>query len=341
MICKPLVCICIPTYNAAHTVGETLASILAQTYTNLVIHVSDNASTDGTIAEIESLADPRIVVHRNEKNIGGEGNFNRCIQLAEGKYSAIFHADDLYEPEMVERQVAFLEANPGAGAVFTEAKLIDEHGDSFGQIKFPAGFGSLDSLYDFNTLFKAVLRHSNFLVCPSVMVRTEVYKEEIKLWRGDLFRSSADLDVWLRIAQIRGVGMLPLQLMRYRISSDQFSANLRARISRADFFLVMDYYLAQPSVQVLLTKVDRQNYSRLERTDSVVRAVNLYLQGDEYGARELCKQVFSAEAVVAAFSSRRNLITVAVGWLVSLLALFRLSMVGRPLLRELKRIVRK
>lgn len=338
---RPLVCICIPTYNAAATVRETLTTILAQTYPNFVVHVSDNASTDDTIRVIESLADPRIIIHRNESNIGGEGNFNRCIRLAEGKYTAIYHADDLYEPEMVEKQVAFLEAHPQAGAVFTEAKLIDEHGKVFGQIGFPAGLGSFDTQYDFKTVFKAVLRHSNFFICPSVMARTTVYQEDVKCWRGELFKSSADLDVWLRIAQMRGVGLLPLPLMRYRISSSQFSANLRARTQRADFFLVTDHYLAQSEVQDMLASADKQYYARLERTDRVVRAVNLYVHGREREAGELCRGVVSGEAVRASFSGKRDLITLAAGMLVSLLVLSRLSAIGRPLLLKLKRIIRK
>jgi hypothetical protein len=173
------------------------------------------------------------------------------------------------------------------------------------------------------------------------MACTSVYQEEIKCWRGELFKSSADLDVWLRIAQVRGVGLLPQPLMRYRISSDQFSANLRARTQRADFFLVTDHYLAQPEVQDMLTPADRQNYARLERTDRVVRAVNLYVQGREREAGELCSGVVSGDAVRAALSAKRDLMTLAAGVLVRLLVLSRLSMIGRPLLLKLKRIIRK
>lgn len=105
----PLVCICVPTYNAAITIRETLHSILSQTYKNLVIHISDNSSTDTTLKIVESMDDPRLRIHRQQKNIGAEGNFENCIRLGEGKYTAIFHADDIYEPEMVAKEVAFLE----------------------------------------------------------------------------------------------------------------------------------------------------------------------------------------------------------------------------------------
>lgn len=341
MVNQPLVCICIPTYNAAGSIRETLTSILMQTYSNFVIHVSDNASSDDTISVIESFNDSRIFIHRNEVNIGGEENFNRCIQLAEGKYTAIFHADDLYQPEIVARQVAFLESHSEAGAVFTEASLIDERGDIFGNMGFPLGMGSFDQLYDFNTLFKAVLKYSNFLICPSVMARTSVYKHDIKRWRGDLFNSSADLDVWLRIAQHHKVGFLPLPLIHYRISAGQFSSSLRSRVTRGDFFLVIDHYLGINNVNSMLDYGDRRNFARLQRTDLVVRATNLYLQGRDAEARKLCGEALRVDAVLAIFSSKRNLVTFSLTLLIGVLLLLRLPQIGRPIIGRLKRFARK
>ena len=60
----PLVCICIPTYNGEKTIAAALASVLSQTYRNLVIHVVDNHSTDDTVAVVENFSDERITLHR-------------------------------------------------------------------------------------------------------------------------------------------------------------------------------------------------------------------------------------------------------------------------------------
>lgn len=337
----PLVSICIPTYNAARTLRETLTSILAQTYQNLVIHVSDNASTDDTIGVVESFDDPRIIIHRNEVNIGGEGNFNRCIQLAEGKYTAIFHADDLYEPEMVQRQVAFLESHPEAGAVFTEAGLIDDHGKMFGQIKFPLGLGSFEALYDFRKVFSAVLRNSNFLICSSVMARTVVYQNDIKRWRGELFKSSADLDVWLRIAQQHKIGLLPQALMRYRISAHQFSAKVRLQTERPDFFLVTEYYLAKASIRTLLEEHDFENYQRLDRRDRVMRAVNWVLLGNLEKVSPLLEDIISMSALKAALQTRRGLGVFIAGVYLKLVVSMKLESLGYITLSYLKRVLRK
>jgi glycosyltransferase involved in cell wall biosynthesis len=219
-----------------------LLSILSQTYRNLVVHISDNASTDDTLKVIESVADHRVHIHRNATNVGAEENFNNCIRLAQGKYMAILHADDLYEPQMLECQVAFLENHVEAGAVFTAASVINETGKRFGEINFPTGLGSTDRLYGFEMIFKAVLRNSNFLICSSVMARTLFFQKEIRSWRGDLFKSSADLDVWLRMARKKPIGLIPTQLMRYRVSANQYSAKVRLQTERADFFLVIEHY---------------------------------------------------------------------------------------------------
>jgi glycosyltransferase involved in cell wall biosynthesis len=337
----PLVCICIPTYNAAATIKETLESILAQTYKNIVIHVSDNASSDATLMIVESLADHRVNIHRNNENIGGEENFNRCIQLAEGKYTAIFHADDIYEQDMVAKQVAFFEAHPEAGAVFTEASTIDEMGKEIGKFCIPNYIKSLGGLYDFSTMFKALLMYSNFFVCPSVMVRTRVYKQEIKCWLGERFKSSADLDVWLRIMQHHPVGYLKEPLMRYRISSSQGSAKVRLGTKRADFFLVIDHYLAQDFVRSFITAKDIINYRNLDRRDLVMRAVNLYITGCSRQASELIKDVFSLEALKSALKSKQGIFVLIVGSYLKFLVLLRLNKIGKLSLTYMKNVTRK
>lgn len=320
---SPLVCICIPTYNVEATVRETLESILAQTYPNLVVHVSDNASTDDTLRVVESIADSRITIHRQEKNIGAEGNFTKCLQLATGKYTAIFHADDLYEPEMVAKQVKFLEGHPDVGAVFTEAITINEQGVPFGVIgRAPRSKAREVARFDFQELFQAMLLHHNFLVCPSAMVRTEIYRDEIKVWGGSLFQSASDVDTWLRLAAKQPIAVLGERLMQYRISQAQFSAAIRNRVERTDFFLVMDHYLAKPEIRNFTTKEDLRHYGWLERHERVARAFNLVGLGRIAEAKDLLKDSFGWDAIYAAMVSRRGAVTLAGGILLRLLMSF-------------------
>lgn len=334
----PLVCICIPTFNAAKTIRETLESIIAQSYVNIVIHVSDNASTDDTVKIVESVADSRIVVHRQENNIGAEGNFTECINIAMGKYTAIFHADDIYGPSMVAKQVAFLEANLDVGAVFTEANTINEQGVPFGVIGAVPGGGFGIAKIGFPELLKTMLFHHNFLVCPSVMVRTKIYKDDIKIWGSNLFRSASDVDTWLRLAWLHTIAVLDEKLMNYRISSAQYSHLNRNRTERADFFLVIDYYLAKPEVQSFLTKTDLKHYGWLVRHDRVARALNLFGLGKVGEAKDLLKNLLSWDAICAAMSSRRGFVTLSGGILLRFLILFGNSAGGVAIVKKIKNI---
>lgn len=333
----PLVCICIPTYNSEQTIEETLGSIVRQSYRHLLIQIVDNNSTDRTVELAEAFDDERIVVHRHVANIGAEGNFNRCIQLARGEYTAIFHADDIYESEMVAKQVSFLQVNPSAGAVFTEASLINENGKLIGKICQPEELRLAGPLHDFQSVFQVILQHSNFLICPSVMARTEVYRQDIGTWRGELFGSSADLDVWLRMLLRHPCGILAEPLMRYRISDVQFSSKVRLQTSRSDFFRVMDHYLEQASIQSMLSNRDRENYIALDRRDRVMRSVNLFLKDRPEDVHDLLYDLYSGDALRATFRNRRGLITFLLGSFLALISRLHLYTSGKAILNFLKR----
>lgn len=337
----PLVCICIPTYNAEKTIAATLRSVLGQTYQHLNIQIVDNHSSDGTVAIVESFSDERITLHRNSVNVGAEGNFNRCIALATGKYTAIYHADDIYEREMVAAQVAFLEQHPQARAVFTEALLIDDFDEPIGAIRQPENLAASGPLHHFPEVFKAILEHSNFLICPSVMALTSVYQDDIKSWRGELFGSSADLDVWLRMLQRGPVGILAQASMRYRISRSQWSANVRIDTGRAAFFRVVDHYLAQPGVRSLLTTADLMNYQRLERRDLLMRAVNALLQDQPGQAAALCPDIFSMSALKAAWQTRRGMAVLVLGLYLKVMLSLRWHRLAKASLIHMKRMTNK
>lgn len=338
---QPLVCICIPAYNAAVTIAATLGSVLKQNYANLRVLVVDNQSTDGTVDIVKSFNDPRLTLLQNPVNVGGEGNFNRCIELASGKYMAIYHADDLYEPDMVAAQVEFMEANPRAKAVFTEASLIDQTGRVIGVLRQPQRLAASGSLHEFPEVFKAILEHSNFLICPSVMALTTTYQNEIKAWRGDLFGSSADLDVWLRMLQLGPIGILPRRTMRYRISADQGSEQVRRGVQRAPFFDVVDHYLAQEGVQGVLSVADRVNYRRLERRDRAMRAANALVAGQVDDAKLLCPEIFSIAAVGAALRTRRGSAVYVLSLYIRVMLFLRLYTLAGISLNWMKRLVRK
>jgi glycosyltransferase involved in cell wall biosynthesis len=334
----PLVCICIPTYNSASTIEKTLSSLLNQTYPNISFIVVDNCSTDQTIELVESFRDPRVRVIKNSHNLGAEGNFNRCIELAHGKYSAIYHADDIYEETMVAQQVGFLESNPKASGVFTEATIIDEFGRFTGSIAIPVELRQKGPLYYFFDIFKAILKNSNFLICPSLMTRTDIFQKEIKSWRGELFSSSADLDVWFRLLELGPIGLLPKKLMRYRISNQQFSSQVRTITARADFFKVIDFYLKNNSYVNSLSSDDIRNYSRLERRDLVMRSMNALLEGDNILSRDLCPSLWRYDIFESAVTQKRGLVVFLAIISIKTVHFFGMEGLVSPLLSYIKKV---
>lgn len=295
---KPLVNVCIPTYNAEKTVVSTLQSILNQTYQNLEIIVVDNASTDNTLALLQQFNDPRMKIYKNSKNIGAEKNWGRCIGLASGEYICIFHADDLYKRDMIKKQVQAFQDNPSIGAVFTMANRINDRGEVMGEPKLPVELKG-KRIYYVSEIFIPILRNRNFLMCPSAMVRSEVYKE-LAPFNDELFGTSADLDMWLRILERHPIAILDEKLMSYRISNAQGSYRFRyLRTEQADFFKVMDFYLSVKFGDMDIPNSALNKYELLRSMDNIMRAVNHLIKGQSEDARKLLKESFSIKVFKA------------------------------------------
>lgn len=129
---KPLVSICIPAYNAELFIEETLDSALSQTYPNIEIIVSDDASTDNTVAIVRKYQKSGVVLVENPKNQGMSANFNRVIRHSSGKYVLKLDADDLIDPNYVVEQIQVLESDPEITFAHCACRLIDVNGKLIG-----------------------------------------------------------------------------------------------------------------------------------------------------------------------------------------------------------------
>ena len=125
---KPRVSIGLPVYDGENFIAEALDSILAQTYENFELIVSDNGSTDGTeqVCRAYAAEDPRIQYHRNRWNLGAARNYNRVFELSRGEYFKWAAHDDVLAPTMVEKCVAVLDSNPSVVLCFSQLVDIDE-----------------------------------------------------------------------------------------------------------------------------------------------------------------------------------------------------------------------
>ena len=124
----------IPTFNRAHLLRRAMESVLAQTYTNFTIIVSDNASEDETTDVVNSFADERVQYRPLERNIGRAANTNRLIEMADSEFLLLLGDDDMLHPEHLRRTVDVLRRNPTVGVVHTGFSVLDGSGRTLGSI---------------------------------------------------------------------------------------------------------------------------------------------------------------------------------------------------------------
>lgn len=127
---RPMVSIGIPVYNGEKYLATAIESLLAQSYTDFEIIISDNASTDRTqqIAEEYVVRDPRIRYDRMASNGGAILNFNRLVEMSRGKYFKWAAADDVCAPQYLEVLVEMMEQDPELVWCHTRSGKIDETG---------------------------------------------------------------------------------------------------------------------------------------------------------------------------------------------------------------------
>jgi glycosyltransferase involved in cell wall biosynthesis len=124
------VSVCIPSYNGAPFIGETIQSVLNSEYRNIEVIISDDASNDGTVEIIESVHDQRIRLYQNEHNEGPVRNWNRAVTRASGEYVSLLNHDDLYGQFWLLFAVHHLEKNSHIGWAATAHSTIDTWGKS-------------------------------------------------------------------------------------------------------------------------------------------------------------------------------------------------------------------
>lgn len=126
----PRVSIGLPVYNSENFLAQALDSLLAQTFTDFELIVSDNASTDRTpeICQDYCRRDGRIRYVRNSENIGASANYTRVFELSQGVYFKWAAHDDIYLPRFVERCVDVLDRDPSVDLCYTSAHMIDAGG---------------------------------------------------------------------------------------------------------------------------------------------------------------------------------------------------------------------
>jgi glycosyltransferase involved in cell wall biosynthesis len=128
---QPRVSIGIPVYNGESYLREAIDTLLAQTFTDFEIVISDNASTDSTEAMCKAYVerDKRIRYYRNPQNIGCAANFNHVFTLTKGQYFKWASYDDIHAPTYLEKCVEVLDNEPAVILCYPQSNQIDDRGN--------------------------------------------------------------------------------------------------------------------------------------------------------------------------------------------------------------------
>ena len=212
----PLVTICIPNRNMARYLPCSIGSSINQTYSNIEIIIVDNCSSDDSFEIATGIAssEPRCTVYENSSNIGIPGNWNRCVELAQGDYVVLLSADDTLESDFVERCMNYHLRFDNLGYVCTEWSTLDEHGNKTFREPFYSKSGVVPAYEE------ARLNIIGSHTVPSAML---IHKGRLKEAGGynDRYHWSIDLDLKLKLNLRYDTGYIKDLLCNYREHSGQ------------------------------------------------------------------------------------------------------------------------
>jgi hypothetical protein len=205
---SPLVSVLLTSYNREQYIAESIESVLAQTLTDFELIVSDDQSSDGTVAIANDYArrDPRIRVSVNETNLGDYGNRRQVASLARGRFLKFHDSDDVMYRHCLHAMVEPLDAEPRAG--FALSASSHWSGGPCPMLLTPA------LAYE-----REYLGSGLFHLGPaSAMFRTEIFRE---LGGFPVAGVASDYLFWLEACTRVNVLLVPGNLFHYRVHAGQ------------------------------------------------------------------------------------------------------------------------
>lgn len=279
---KPLITVCIASYNQQDYVRDAVMSVLAQrtpSAFDIEILVGDDASTDATPSILRGLAAQyadiiTVVTHR--PNVGAAQNYQSLVRRAKGDYVAHLDGDDYWLPGKLAAQLEFLVQHSTCVAVYTSAVVVNSEGGLIGAFS-NAQPSELDTAY--------LLQRGNFLNHSSLL-----YRATVAPVLRDLVPPFIDYRIHLELARVGLLGHINASFVVYRAATTtsmlrtmpghvremyfQAFADALPRISRRAQIAAVADYLASALIASMLEAKDEQLF---ERASQLRRALKLPL----------------------------------------------------------------
>ncbi|HEX7652970.1 MAG TPA: glycosyltransferase [Verrucomicrobiae bacterium] len=269
---RPLVSLCVPTYNGAAHLAACLDSLTAQTFRDFEVIITDDASTDGTpdLAREFAARDPRFVFHANPRRLGLVGNWNHGIGLARGTWIKQVFQDDYLRPACLARMLATAEST---GARFLACRReFDFAPETSAETRrfYAASAAGIDDFFARRrqcppeTFARAILDcvGANFVGEPTVVMFHRQLLEECG-WFNEHLIMCCDSEFWYRAGCHTPVVFVPENLAVFRVHGGSTSAanfgRRRFRMDHLDLLVVIQEFIQSPRYAVV-REVARQYY---------------------------------------------------------------------------------
>ena len=233
-----LVSIIMPSYNTGRFISETIESVLAQSHSNWELIIVDDCSTDNTDEVVEDyISDDRIKYIKNDMNSGAAISRNRALCEAKGKWIAFLDSDDLWEPQKLEKQIAFMKEN-GYRFSYTNYVEIDE--DSVPNGKRVTGP-------------KRITKYGMYNYCWMGCLTVMYDAEAVGLVQIEDIKKNNDYAMWLKVCRKANCYLLDETLARYRKRSGSISNHGYMKLIKWHYKLYREAEKENPFFSAVLT----------------------------------------------------------------------------------------
>ena len=268
-MCK--VSVCIPAYNNADYIKETIECVLNQTYKDLELIVVDDQSTDNTVEIVRSIKDERLKLYVNETNLGMAGNWNHCMELCTGEYIKLICADDLIHETLIQKEVEIMEQYQDVMLVQSDTEFVDKNGKGKGYYKRYRKSGVVDG----KQVSKNCIFTRNKLGAPLAnLIRRSAYEQSGGFDASFVY--IIDYDFYMSIANKSKIYIIHEPLNYFRIRYDSNTGQVMGG-GIEEAYIAEHRKLVEKHAKELGLKKWQVNYSVLMRK-CLSFAGNIYLK---------------------------------------------------------------
>jgi len=220
----PAISVCIPTYNGAKYIAQTIESILNQTFTDFEVIVSDDGSSDNTLEIVGSYNDPRIVRIDRLSKVGAEANWNNAVATASASLVKLVCQDDLLYPQCLEVEVQTMSRSENQDVSFCFHLRDFVTPNSRKVIARRVGYSNLQKYSKTDILTKVVRSGGNPIGEPMAVTMRKLSLNSAGKFRGDYV---IDLDMWSKLSDQGSALFIEQHLSAFRISKTSWTSNLK------------------------------------------------------------------------------------------------------------------